>query len=70
MGEDNAVVQLLKGLLEKQDLQIAYKNRCYAFGDPDLPVSAGVALVRGQLSALVEADRAERKQAGATAAAE
>jgi hypothetical protein len=63
MPEKNPVIQLLEGLLEMQDLQIAYKSRCYRLGDAELPVSAGVALIRGQLTELVEADRAARKAA-------
>ena len=61
MEEKNAVIQLLEGLLEKQDIQVYYKNRTIAFGDPELPVNAGVAFVRSQLTALTEAAKAPKE---------
>lgn len=53
MGETNQVMQLLKGLCEKQDdLQVYYQKRFWTLGEADFPVKGAIRFVRDQLAAL------------------
>jgi hypothetical protein len=61
MSETNACIELLAGLLEKfqkGEHSVIYRNQCFPLNDPDLPIGAGVAFIRGQVNALSEAAKA------------
>lgn len=58
MGETNACIEMLKKLtetFEKGEHSVIYRNQCFPLNDPDLPLGAGVAFIRGQVNGLMEA---------------
>ena len=66
MGEKNQCAQLVDGLAELFSADthfITFKNKTYCLSDPELPVSAGLGIIRSQCRALEEAVK-EAKDAG------